>query len=155
MMIKEFRGEFSFLSNFAKCPNGVTMNDGIKYPTSEHAYQAAKTKERDIRQQISKLSSPSEAKAFGKKIKLRYNWNKIRIEEMRKILINKFKQDPYLLTSLLKTENEELCEGNNWNDTFWGIDLKTGKGENNLGKLLMEIREMFSKEVKDIQPMRK
>lgn len=27
-----------------------------------------------------------------------------------------------------------------WNDKFWGVCLKTGKGSNTLGKLIMEIR---------------
>jgi predicted NAD-dependent protein-ADP-ribosyltransferase YbiA (DUF1768 family) len=30
---------------------------------------------------------------------------------------------------------------NTWSDTFWGVDLKTGKGDNNLGKLIMKIRK--------------
>ena len=33
----------------------------------------------------------------------------------------------------------ELIEGNNWKDTYWGVCH--GKGQNNLGKLLMRIRE--------------
>lgn len=34
-----------------------------------------------------------------------------------------------------------IQEGNYWGDTFWGVDLKKREGENNLGKLVMEIRE--------------
>jgi predicted NAD-dependent protein-ADP-ribosyltransferase YbiA (DUF1768 family) len=30
-----------------------------------------------------------------------------------------------------------------WGDKFWGVDLETGEGENNLGILLMELREML------------
>ncbi len=37
-----------------------------------------------------------------------------------------------------------LIEGNTWRDTFWGI--YEGKGENNLGKLLMKIREELRNE---------
>jgi predicted NAD-dependent protein-ADP-ribosyltransferase YbiA (DUF1768 family) len=39
---------------------------------------------------------------------------------------------------LKATGDEELVEGNWWNDTFWGVC--NGVGENNLGKLLMKIR---------------
>ena len=38
------------------------------------------------------------------------------------------------------TGNSTLIEGNWWNDRFWGVDSKTGIGENHLGKLLMELR---------------
>ena len=34
-----------------------------------------------------------------------------------------------------------LEEGNWWGDIFWGVDKKTGAGENNLGKILMKVRE--------------
>ena len=37
----------------------------------------------------------------------------------------------------------ELIEGNTWHDTFWGVDLKTGEGENHLGKILMALRKDF------------
>ena len=39
---------------------------------------------------------------------------------------------------LLETNTKELIEGNNHGDTYWGI--VNGKGENMLGKLLMEVR---------------
>ncbi len=37
--------------------------------------------------------------------------------------------------------NSLLQEGNRWGDTFWGVDLRTGKGENKLGKILMRVRK--------------
>ena len=43
---------------------------------------------------------------------------------------------------LLSTGNAELIEGNWWNDTFWGICR--GKGENHLGKILMNIRNQLT-----------
>ena len=48
---------------------------------------------------------------------------------------------PELRTKLADTEDEELIEGNTWNDTYWGVCR--GVGENHLGKLLMEVREML------------
>ena len=41
-MIKEFRGEYAWLSNFASVP--ITL-DGIQYPSVEHAYMSAKSKD--------------------------------------------------------------------------------------------------------------
>ena len=50
----------------------------------------------------------------------------------------KFK-DINLSELLIGTEDVELVESNNWNDTFWGVC--NGKGKNHLGKILMEVRE--------------
>ena len=41
---------------------------------------------------------------------------------------------------LLDTGNAELQEGNNWGDRYWGVDLKTGYGENRLGRIIMKVR---------------
>ena len=38
-----------------------------------------------------------------------------------------------------------LIEGNNWHETFWGVDSETGEGQNNFGKILMELREELKK----------
>ena len=43
------------------------------------------------------------------------------------------------MDKLLDTGDTELIEGNNWHDTFWGVCK--GKGQNNLGKILMEVRK--------------
>ena len=44
-----------------------------------------------------------------------------------------------LKTNLLKTGDAMLIEGNTWGDRIWG--QVNGVGENNLGKILMRIRE--------------
>lgn len=41
-MIKEFRGEYAWLSNFTAVP---VVLDGIQYPSVEHAYMSAKSKD--------------------------------------------------------------------------------------------------------------
>jgi predicted NAD-dependent protein-ADP-ribosyltransferase YbiA (DUF1768 family) len=61
---------------------------------------------------------------------------------MDAVLASKF-QDPALLTLLLETGDEELCEVNEWHDQFWGVcscPKHGGTGENNLGKALMRLR---------------
>ena len=58
---------------------------------------------------------------------------------MSSLLISKFCKLKYR-NLLLKTGDEEIVEWNYWHDTFWGKDIETGKGENNLGKILMLIR---------------
>lgn len=58
---------------------------------------------------------------------------------MQDILEAKFDKELPLAEMLLATGDEELVEGNHWNDTFWGV--YRGKGRNELGKILMRIRE--------------
>jgi ribA/ribD-fused uncharacterized protein len=132
--INQFRGDYRWLSNFASCK--ITYS-GITYPTTENFYQAMKCKDKNQRKEFSKIS-PSEAKEKGKNITIRDDWDNVKISYMKKALELKFQQEDYK-EKLLNTGDREIIEGNNWDDTFWGVDLK--QGDNNLGKLLMEIRD--------------
>ena len=58
---------------------------------------------------------------------------------MEDICRAKFTQNEELKKKLIDTGDATLIEGNTWNDTFWGVC--NGVGENNLGKILMKIRE--------------
>ena len=59
---------------------------------------------------------------------------------MEQLLRIKYSKEPYR-TKLLHTETLHIQEGNTWGDTFWGVCLETGQGENNLGKLIMKVRK--------------
>ena len=52
----------------------------------------------------------------------------------------KFVQHPELAARLVLTGVMPLVEGNAWHDVFWGVDVRTGEGENHLGRILMAIR---------------
>ena len=66
-MVNMFRGEFSFLSNFYP----VEIKYGsLVFKSVESAFQALKSKDFEVRKMFVDLS-PSEAKALGRKIKLR------------------------------------------------------------------------------------
>ena len=136
-MIKEFRGKYRFLSNFWPAP--VTF-DGITYPSVEHYYQAMKTVHLPTRRLIAKMPKPGDAKRYAKKVQLRKNWDAIKVSVMEAGLRAKF-SIPALKHKLVATGSQTLQEGNLWHDRFWGVDLKTGKGLNTLGCLLMKIRE--------------
>lgn len=71
------------------------------------------------------------------------NWDNIKLGVMEDVLRIKF-QIPELKMLLLETGDLHIQEGNTWNDTYWGVDLKTGEGQNNLGMLLMKIRKELS-----------
>lgn len=135
-MIDSFSKQNFFLSNFFPCI--VTINS-IKFGSSEHAYQAAKSLDRDIWEQIAQLKTANESKQFGRRILLRSDWEQKKIQIMTNIIMIKFIQNIDLWEKLINTGNEELIEGNYWGDTFWGISH--GKGENNLGKILMIVRQ--------------
>jgi ribA/ribD-fused uncharacterized protein len=135
--VDEFKGEYRFLSNFY--PASVQYG-GIEYPTVENYYQAQKTLDIDERYHISR-GDAYEAKRASYYLKIRPDWEDIKIGVMRFGLCQKFHKGT-LMRKLLETEDMTLEEGNTWGDTFWGIDLVEGKGQNHLGKLLMELRSV-------------
>lgn len=138
MAIKEFQNEYRFLSNF--WPEGDV----------ERQYQAAKFKDYKIQAEILNSKTPGEAKRLAKKYKdrIREDWDEIKLMIMLNLLEKKF-SIPSMREKLLATGNAVLQEGNRWGDTFWGVDLKTGKGRNWLGCLLMKVRWDLKRERKD------
>lgn len=134
-MIGPFKEKYEFLSNFY--PSKI-FYDGFWYPTVEHAYQASKTMDYDIRLYISNLYTAGQAKKFAKNLVLRKYWADIKVNIMKDLISKKF-AILELRMKLLGTGNEELVEINWWNDIFWGVC--NGIGENNLGKILMNERE--------------
>ena len=139
--IDSFRGEYAFLSNFYEHPFEY---EGAVYPTSEHAFQAMKTKVPVEREFIRTASTTSAAKKLGRMCTLRKEWNASRGRYMRAVLWEKFR-DPELRKKLLATGDAYLEEGNTWGDTYWGVCK--GVGSNILGKLLMDIRDTIRKEI--------
>jgi ribA/ribD-fused uncharacterized protein len=139
--VREFKNKYFFLSNFFPI---TIIIDGVEYASSEHYFQAMKFTNPEIQERIRNAPTPSLAKKLAKKYKKRDDWYDISLSVMEKALRVKFKI-PKLRNKLLATDDMYLQEGNRWNDTFWGVDLKTGKGENHLGRLLMKIRAELKK----------
>lgn len=140
-MITKFEGRYSFLSNFYAAQ---TVYDGLRYPTSEHAYQAAKSLNDADKKAILQASTPDDCKKLGRHISIRPDWEEIKDEVMYQIVKSKF-QNPGLATKLLKTGDEQLCEGNYWHDNYWGAcecpKCRLLPRRNQLGKTLMRVRE--------------
>ena len=135
MVIDSFKGKYFFLSNFFEAP---VIYDGITYLNNEAAFQAQKTLNKKQRLKFAMLNS-SQAKKMGRSVSLRPDWEDIKIDIMYNICKAKFTQNETLKTNLLKTGDATLIEGNTWGDKIWG--QVNGVGENNLGKILMRIRE--------------
>lgn len=134
-MITEFQNEFRWLSNFA--PVKIVL-DGIEFPSIEHAFMSAKSDDKEWKKFCSNpKNNAGVVKRLGRRITLKDNWDELNV--MAECVKQKFNQEPFR-TKLLETGTQNIQEGNRWNDKFWGVCLKTNKGENHLGKLIMEIR---------------
>jgi ribA/ribD-fused uncharacterized protein len=134
--IEEFYGEYRWLSNF--WPAEINVN-GWVFTTNEHAYQAAKSLDQHDWTMIQGLKLAGEAKRFGSKLTLRPDWDQIKLDVMRELTALKYDQHATLRNKLMDTKGIELIEGNNWNDTFWGVSR--GVGQNWLGRIIMEYRD--------------
>lgn len=146
-MISKFTGNYEGLSNFADSPlvlYDTVLKEYVTYKTVEHYFQAMKTINEDERRRIINAETPGKAKKFGRQCKLRYDWEFIKCNVMRRALEEKF-SDSNFEELLMSTGNEELVEGNYWHDNYWGNcncdKCKDIEGKNNLGKLLMKLRE--------------
>lgn len=144
--VQTFSGEYAFLSNFYA--SEFTWN-GTTWPTSELAYQASKCSDESEHRIMLTMQTPVAAKRYGKIVKIRNDWELVKVEIMRSIVRAKFLQNVELAEKLINTEGLYLAEGNHWKDRFWGvcpagpITLKDGvpvNGKNNLGIILMDLR---------------
>ena len=131
-----FRDKLWFLSNMCKVD---VSYEGEVYQCVESAFQAAKCKNKKDRLKFVALNG-FEARKLGKEVAIKKNWNDIRIDVMRGLLVQKFNSvtEPWFGEWLGKVEGK-IAEDNWWGDTFWG--RVNGTGANHLGRLLMEIRD--------------
>jgi ribA/ribD-fused uncharacterized protein len=135
--VNGFFGKWRFLSNFWEC--SITF-EGLEYPSVENAYQAAKTLDIESRKQFQNIT-PKKSKSLGRKVKIREDWEMVKLDIMLKLSLEKFTRHTDLGSLLIETEDSYLEETNLWRDTFWGV--YNGKGENNLGKILMKVRDII------------
>lgn len=117
LLKSKFDGDYFFLSNFYPCE--INLCDKI-YPSVEHAFQAAKTNDEQEREKIRLAETPGKAKRLGRKVRLIDCWNEIRLSTMECLINQKFDNE-ILKQKLIDTGDATLIEGNDWNDTFWGM----------------------------------
>ena len=131
-MIDNFKGKYFFLSNFF--PSNI-LYQGILYHNAEVAFQAQKDPSRC--EEFRRLN-PSEAKRLGRRVKLRSDWEQVKDDIMYDVVNNKFMQNKKLAEQLMATGEEDLVEGNDWGDRYWGVCR--GVGKNKLGQILKRVR---------------
>lgn len=134
--ITSFRGKYAFLSNLTRAD---VCWQGLVFQNSEAAFQAAKCLTVEERLPFTTMQ-PVVAKRQGKRVRLRGDWEEVKDGVMEGIVRAKFRQNPDLAQKLLATGDAEIAEGNTWGDTYWGVDVRTGRGKNQLGRTLMKIR---------------
>ena len=153
--INHFAYENHFLSNFY---THTVEFEGVKYASTEHAYQAAKVIDPAKRQIFTLDFNPNltagQAKKIGQNLDIREDWNIVKVKIMRELVFRKF-EDTALAEKLRRTGDAYLEEGNSWHDVFWGVchhklEGRTCKesahrpfGGNHLGYILMDVRSLL------------
>lgn len=131
-------GQYGCFSNFSKHPVAL---GGTIWPTSEHYFQAMKFAGTKDVQDVFNAPTPTLAASIGrdKTRPLRSDWEQVKDDVMRKVVLAKFLQHDNIREILVGTGDAILVEHTSF-DKYWG-DGGDGSGKNMLGKILMEVRE--------------
>lgn len=118
---------------------------GNEWPTVEHYYQAMKFPtlpeyQEMIRQLPTATAAAKAGKTKNSQTPIRSDWKEKRESIMREALNAKFDQNPPLKQVLLNTYPRPIVFADA-NDAFWGYG-RTKMGQNKLGTMLMEIRNI-------------
>lgn len=163
--------EYQFLSNFSRCQ--FSLDGNTFYSTEQwlHWSKAHLFKDKMIANKILSLLNEDDLesdntnwtnknkkiKALGRKVAKfdAERWDASKFEIMKKGLYAKFSQDEGLKQILLSTSHNTLAEASA-NDKIWGIGLSTKspavkdkskwKGQNLLGRALMQVRKALRSE---------
>jgi len=136
--------EWAWLSNFEGGP--VEMPDPhtgrtTTYPSKEHALMAHKTVSHDEHESIRTAKEPRTAKARGRKVQLRPDWDAIKLGVMVEILRHWYAANPDRAQQLVATGDVLILEDSP-TDAIWGIRSRDGRltGTNLLGRAHMAVR---------------
>ena len=140
-MVLFYAGEFGyFMSNFSAF---MVEYNGLLWPTSEHAYQAAKF---DVGSKIYTEIYTARSAHIALKLAIknsdhvRTDWDScVKVKAMEAIVTAKHDQHEYIQRKLQETGDAWLIE-NSQTDSFWGRG-PDWKGRNELGKIWMKIRK--------------
>ena len=143
------------LSQWQKCSFEI---DGVSYSSAEQYMMAEKARTFGDDETLEKILSaklPMKIKALGREVRGfdGKKWDSVKFEIVVRGNMAKFSQNRELLSFLLGTGDAMLVEASP-KDCIWGVGLKESdrdildpdkwKGENLLGKALMEVRSKLS-----------
>lgn len=112
---------------------------GVTYKTGEHLYHSRRYDDPNIRKIIVESKDGEEAWTLSQKFKIHQqkDFDARKTDIMREILLAKFEQHPDTREVLIATGEAEIIKP--YPDPFWG-EGPDGRGQNVMGKILMEIR---------------
>lgn len=137
--IDSFTAYFEFLHNNFLSP---VYFEGSLYPSVTHAYHAARSSDENTRKAILNADSFHTVAKIARRIEDPQNWQMERIKIMERLVRDKFRRSKELQEKLKATENRDLImsyEDETSGNLFWGMVKE--KGQNQLGRILMKIRE--------------
>lgn len=136
-----YENDFYVFSNFS----AFSLEwKGRRFDTSEHVYHWERfegTGNDSLSESVHCAASAHVAFKLGQDYKQyqRRDWDRIKVDVMRTILLAKIDQHEYVRHKLLASAGRELIE-DSWRDSFWGWGPNRD-GKNQLGKLWMDIRK--------------
>jgi N-glycosidase YbiA len=139
MTINFYTPDFFVFNNFSA---HAIEYEGELYPTSEHAYQAAKCTDSSGRKAIRDARSPLQAKTLSNgtyRGARDPDWDQKKVAVLQEILRAKIAQHPEAREALHASGREDIVEDSP-TDYFWG-EGADGTGLNMLGKLWMKLRD--------------
>lgn len=148
-------GEFGGLSNMA--PGYSLFVNETNIANTEILYQACRFPLfPSIQQEIISQTNPMEAKEISRKYNqyTRQDWEEVKFDIMSWCLQIKLLQNYDKFSTLLLSTNLKPIVEYSTKDDVWGAiptDSNTLKGKNALGRLLMQMREVYLKGFQDIE----
>lgn len=117
---------------------------GQEFMTVEHGYHWKKFCDTvpEVAAGVLEAPSPWAAMRFERAHKAlrRADWHEVKVGFMRELMLAKLAQNEDVRECLRATRTKRIVENSPW-DGFWGCGAD-GKGENTLGKLWMELRDL-------------
>ena len=154
VVVFKTKESFGGLSNMA--PGFPLLINGIRIPTTEALYQACRFPHLpDVQREIIGQHSPMTAKMKSKphRKNSRQDWDEVRFKVMRWCLRIKLAQHYEEFGRLLLATHDKLIVEQSRKDDYWGAKLseddETLIGQNVLGRLLMELRELLNKDAEE------
>ena len=152
---KKVAEEYGWMGNMAPYP---IKFEGKVWLTSEALFQSMRYDIESIKEIIRVEKSPMGAKMKSKKYKdqmVVVPMSDLDVENMRKCVKMKFDAHPQLKKALIATGMSPIFEDigirKGERHKFWGakkLSESEGEGNNMMGKILMDLREEYSKEIK-------
>ena len=152
---KKVAEEYGWMGNMAPYP---IKFDGKVWRTSEALFQSMRFDDDSVKEIIRGEKSPMGAKMKAKKNRdqmVVVPMSELDVENMRKCVKMKFDAHPQLKRQLMNTKDafiyEDIGNRNGERHKFWGAKKwseSEGDGNNMMGKILMDLREEYLKEIK-------